>query len=383
MKQYNPFLLFLFVTGIAVSSCGLHADRQKKTIVGGILVALGAGMVVYAKHRNSESTAVQKKLGVYKASKYSDELITEPVAWQVKMVYHDNLFSRLCLSWIGGTWLGNYITKYEGDKANNPDPQLVACKITHYQEKYGHVMNMEEFYIPPEGFLTFNHWFTRRFKNIDTARPMEDHPLHIVSPADSKLLIIPDLSQDTQVMIKEKVFNVAKFLNNTQLAKDYEQGVMMIFRLAPYDYHHYHYPFDCIVGKEHQVTGGYHSVNPRAFNVNCKPLTENKRSYQLLSFVHDEREKDEPPVVMAQVGATAVASIVNLFMDYELNTLVASDKVYKKGDETGYFQFGGSTVVLLFPHGTIIPDKKIVENSQNGYETAVKVRETIAEWKNK
>ena len=47
----------------------------------------------------------------------------------------------------------------------------------------------------------------------------------------------------------------------------------------------------------------------------------------------------------------------------------------------GYFQFGGSTLVLLFKKDSIIPNKQIVENSLNGYETAVKTRETIARWK--
>ena len=85
---------------------------------------------------------------------------------------------------------------------------------------------------------------------------------------------------------------------------------------------------------------------------------------------------------MAQVGATAVASIVNEFMDYTKNSLKRDkNTVYQKGSEMGYFQFGGSTVVLLFPKDTIIPDAQIVKHSKNGYETAVKVRETIATWK--
>jgi phosphatidylserine decarboxylase len=75
------------------------------------------------------------------------------------------------------------------------------------------------------------------------------------------------------------------------------------------------------------------------------------------------------------VGATAVASIVNDFGNYPVGT------IFSKGADMGYFQFGGSTLVLLFPKDKIILDEQIVKNSLNGYETAVKVRETIAFWK--
>lgn len=153
---------------------------------------------------------------------------------------------------------------------------------------------------------------------------------------------------------------------------------MMIFRLAPYDYHRYHFPCTCTVRPEIQINGNYHSVNPRAFVLGHKPLTENKRSYQMLTSTHDHATK----IIMAQIGATAVASIVNNFMDYNTNTLrYHAQTIFNKGNETGYFQFGGSTVVLLFPKDTIVPDAQIVKNSLNGYETAVKVRETIGHWK--
>lgn len=48
-----------------------------------------------------------------------------------------------------------------------------------------------------------------------------------------------------------------------------------------------------------------------------------------------------------------------------------------RGEEKGYFQFGGSTVVLLLKPETIQIDSDILENSLYGFETVVKYGEKI------
>ena len=53
----------------------------------------------------------------------------------------------------------------------------------------------------------------------------------------------------------------------------------------------------------------------------------------------------------------------------------------KKGDEKGYFEFGGSTVVLLLQNGKVRLDADLVENSENGYETIVRMGERIGKCK--
>lgn len=340
------------------------------------IVAAGFGLH-FLKTRKSEPTKVQKQVHVHYASKDSKTLVTEPVEWPVKLIYDDNPASRLLLSKTV-LYFGKYATQYAGRVANSSDPAVVKAKIKHYETFYKDVLNPQEFHVPTDGFTTFNDWFIRSFKNIEAVRPMNHDFTTIASPADSKLLIIPDISENTWVTIKEEHFNVGTFLGDKELAKTFEHGVMMIFRLAPYDYHRYHYPFSCTVDKEQYIKGAYHSVNPRALNVGCKSLTANKRSYEVLTPVGS---LDVPKVAMVQVGATAVASIVNEFMDYQKNQLKDASKIYKKGENTGYFQFGGSTIVLLFPRNSIVPDSQIIENSNNGYETGVKVRETIATWK--
>lgn len=41
------------------------------------------------------------------------------------------------------------------------------------------------------------------------------------------------------------------------------------------------------------------------------------------------------------------------------------------------FEYGGSTVVLIFPPDTVIPDSDILKNTNDGFETVVKIGERI------
>ena len=105
------------------------------------------------------------------------------------------------------------------------------------------------------------------------------------------------------------------------------------------------------------------SVNPFALRKKAEIFCLNKREYTTLSnpLFGD--------VIMAEVGATMVGSIVQT---YERSSV-------KKGEEKGYFKFGGSTVVLLFEKSKICIDKDLLINTAMGYETAVKMGERIGD----
>jgi phosphatidylserine decarboxylase len=337
-------------------------------------------MVVMHVCTSMQSSAlIQKKVDLYFESKDPHaQLKMEPVEWPVKLVYADTFYGKMLRKC--ADWFGHYITYQQARSKNNADQKVVQKQIDHYLTFYKDLINMDQFEVPQDGFNTFNDWFIRKLKNPEQDRPLDNDALAICSPSDCKLLILPDIALHSMVTIKEQRFNIAQFLGNEELAKKYENGVMMIFRLAPYDYHRYHFPFDCRVGPEQFIAGKYHSVNPRAFMCGVQPLTRNKRTYELL---YSQNVDQSEPVVMAQVGATAVASIVNHFMDYspkKPKLKYGPKKIFEKGQEMGYFQFGGSTLVLLFAPNTIESDSQIVQNSLNGYETAVKARETVAHW---
>ena len=75
-------------------------------------------------------------------------------------------------------------------------------------------------------------------------------------------------------------------------------------------------------------------------------------------------------IAMVTIGAMFVGKIIQTFIP---------NKTYKKGDEMGYFAFGGSTVVLLFKKGVLKIDQKFVDHSRQNIETVVKMGERVGQ----
>jgi phosphatidylserine decarboxylase len=54
----------------------------------------------------------------------------------------------------------------------------------------------------------------------------------------------------------------------------------------------------------------------------------------------------------------------------------------KKGEEKGYFKFGGSSIVMLFKKGSVRFDNDLIENTLKGFETQIKMGERIGVCRN-
>jgi phosphatidylserine decarboxylase len=211
-------------------------------------------------------------------------------------------------------------------------------------------------------FNNFNDFFTRKLK--DDARLIDTSSNIVVSPADGKILAFADI-RNSDFIIKGYRFNVSSFLANPDLAQKYIDGALLIIRLAPVDYHRFHFPLSGNSSSNKKIDGYYYSVNPYALRKMAEIFCLNKREYTILSnpLFGD--------FVMAEVGATMVGSIVQTFKGGSVN----------KGEEKGYFKFGGSTVVLLFEKSKIHIDEDLLINTAKGYETTVKMGERIGEEK--
>ncbi len=214
-----------------------------------------------------------------------------------------------------------------------------------------------------EHFASFNEFFVRKLK--PEARPINTDSLVVTSPADGKILAYADVSK-SDFYIKGFRFNVHSFLENETLAKKYDDGAMIVFRLAPPDYHRYHFPVSGTVPPQNtKINGDYYSVNPLALRKKAQIFWLNKREYGVIkSPVFGD-------VLMSEVGATMVGSIIQTYRGTGV----------QKGQEKGYFKFGGSTVVLLFEKNAIKIDDDLLKNTARGLETTIKMGERIAEKK--
>ncbi len=241
---------------------------------------------------------------------------------------------------------------------NMMDRTSSAKKIHPFIEDFDIDMSVAQ----KQEFNTFNDFFTRKLKG--DARPVDTSSTIVVSPADGKILAYADIS-NTDFIIKGYRFDVSSFLDNPDLAQKYHDGTLLIIRLAPVDYHRFHFPVSGNVSSNKKIDGDYYSVNPFALRKKAEIFCLNKREYAILSnpLFGD--------VVMAEVGATMVGSIEQTFKGSSVN----------KGEEKGYFKFGGSTVVLLFEKSKIYIDKDLLIHTAKGYETTVKMGERIGEEK--
>ena len=164
-------------------------------------------------------------------------------------------------------------------------------------------------------------------------------------------------------MLKKNIsYSLSELLQDDEIAKEYEGGTCLVLRLCPIDYHRLHFVDDGIAEKSNIVNGNYYSVNPVALERIPKLYCQNKREW---SVFHSKNFGD---IIHVEVGATCVGSIIQT---YKENTHIS------KGEEKGYFEFGGSTVVLFIKKDVVEIDEDILNHSKNEDEVRVLMGERI------
>lgn len=248
-----------------------------------------------------------------------------------------------------------FLTEYYGKKMDKPES---VKKIPSFIEQAD--INIAEAKKRVEEFKSFNDFFYRELK--EGARTVDYRENVLASPADGKILAFENLDIEKEFYIKGDKFTLEEFFADKKLANKYKNGVFMIIRLAPIDYHRFHFPADGEISESKLIDGVYYSVSTYAIKKNFRILCENKREYSILKT---EKFGD---IAMFEVGATMVGGIKQ---SYKSNSYV------KKGEEKGYFYFGGSTCVLVFERGKVKIDEDILENTKKGIETKVYMGEKI------
>lgn len=223
-------------------------------------------------------------------------------------------------------------------------------------------IDMDECVVPPQGFVSFNDFFCRRLK--PGARVFATGKNTLCSPADCRLTVWPQLSGDTCVPVKGAQFTIAELLGapENSLSDTFQDGSLCICRLCPADYHRYHYPASGNSLQHWRVGHTLHSVSPLALARNVPVFRDNIREVSILDV------QQFGVMAFIEVGAFGVAAI----------TQTHQAKKFERGDEKGFFTFGGSTIVMAFAKNKVTFDQDLIDNSQKGLETLVQTGEQIA-----
>ena len=238
------------------------------------------------------------------------------------------------------------------------DTKFSAKKINSFIKDFNIDMNLSQKKI--NEFTSFNDFFIRELTS--DARPVNHTSNVLISPGDGRITAYEDIDLEHLVQIKGFTYSLRELINDDSIAEKYFNGVCVILRLCPTDYHRFHFVDSGIPSKTTKIKGHYYSVNPIALKNIPKLYCENKREWSILN------SDNFGNILTIEVGATCVGTIIQTY---------TPDKHVNKGDEKGYFKFGGSTTILFFEKDTVKIDSDILEQSRLGFECKVNCGEQI------
>ncbi|NDV62572.1 phosphatidylserine decarboxylase [Puniceicoccales bacterium CK1056] len=226
-----------------------------------------------------------------------------------------------------------------------------AKKVRPFVKRYG--LNEAEFSRPLDAYESFNAFFCRELH--PEARPVDADPDSVVFPADARHLGFQELGSEERVFVKGQSWDLGKLLGgDAELIRRFSGGSLVLSRLCPVDYHHFHYPASGTVESANWLGQRLYSVSPIALRQRLAYLWENLR------YLTRIKTDSIGEVCFIEVGATNVGSIQH-------RPLPPDGKV-TKGEPKGWFEFGGSSVITLFEPGKVILSDDLITCSAKGIE---------------
>ncbi len=222
-------------------------------------------------------------------------------------------------------------------------------------------VNVNEFQRSALEFETFNEFFYRKLKQ--EARPIDAADDAIVLPADGRHLGFQNICEADTIYAKGQKLSLDELLGGKEQAEAYYGSSLVISRLCPVDYHRFHFPIDGVAGEARLIEGPLYSVSPLALCQSIGYLINNRR--WIIPVTRDEKVV----AILVVIGATCVGSAEFTYK---------AGEAIQKGDEVGFFKFGGSCVVTLLPPGSARLDESLLEKTKAGIESYDKMGRVFA-----
>ena len=242
------------------------------------------------------------------------------------------------------------LTAFAGIVARAKAGTLTTRLIRWFVGRYK--VNMQEAVNPDIGsYPSFNEFFTRALRA--DARPLA--AADYLCPVDGAISQFGPIESDQIFQAKGHHYSTTALVGgDSKLAAQFQDGSFATLYLSPKDYHRIHMPCDGHLLRMIYVPGALFSVNPTTARGVPGVFARNERVVCVF-------ESPAGPFVLALVGATIVGSMATVWHGVvnpprlsQIREWTYQDKqvVLRKGDEMGRFLLG-STVVMLFPKGTL------------------------------
>jgi phosphatidylserine decarboxylase precursor len=213
---------------------------------------------------------------------------------------------------------------------------LSAIQSVYADPRY----RMGDYVVGPGGWRNFNQFFAREVK--PGKRPIAGRcdKRIIVSPADSVFLGVWPVADDATIEAKGVRYSIPALLDGSPYADAFRGGVFTHAFLNVNDYHRFHTPVAGRVLESRVILGKMVlEVDRRADTDALEPLDpvgyQFTQARGLLVLESDHAGLVAVlPIGMAQVSSVTVTPDVGT--------------VLTKGEELGFFQFGGSDIIMIF-----------------------------------
>ncbi|OQD68788.1 hypothetical protein PENDEC_c031G01567 [Penicillium decumbens] len=242
------------------------------------------------------------------------------------------------------------------DEATMASKQQIKAFVEFYKIK------MEDFQ-PSDisAYPTFEDFFVRAHKPGSRPIYAEDDPSSAVVVADSRVVVYETVQQSKKLWIKGYDFSITNLVMDNRLGAQFDDGAVASFRLSPQDYHRYHSPVTGKIKLFRSIPGDYYQVDPVALQSDIDILDRNARDYVVVETEH------LGDVLFVAIGATDVGSV----KIHDRWQMLGNE--IRKGEELGYFQFGGSSIIVAFQKGRILFDEDLLSLSKEAIAMDVEV----------
>jgi phosphatidylserine decarboxylase len=252
-----------------------------------------------------------------------------------------------------------WMKKYMEAKGQFMDTAASAARISSFRAVP--TWHIDDYITDPGGWMTFNQFFARELKpgKRPIAEPCNDKV--IVSPADSVFEGAWDIDANSKVTVKGVTWPIAKLLEGSPYQDAFKNGIYTHSFLNGNDYHRYHVPVAGEIKEVRKIQGRVYMDMIRKSDGRLQATDGDTYQY------NQERGLiviDSPEVGLVAVLPIGMGPISSVNLTPEVGARL------QKGEEFGYFMFGGSDIVMLFQNKNVVlngePGKKYLQGQRVG-----------------
>lgn len=219
-------------------------------------------------------------------------------------------------------------------------------------ESAKNAIHIEDFIHDPNGkhwgFASWNDFFIRQFKPGKRMVAEPDNPKVIVSACEAAPYnISTNIQRYEQFWLKEQLYSLEYMLNHDEYIDEFIGGTIYQAFLSATNYHRWHSPVSGVIKKAYLVPGTYYSETQSEGFDEAGPNNSQGYITQVATRAIIFIESDDPVIGLMCFMAVGMSEVSTC------QITVSTDQPVLKGDQLGYFQFGGSTHCLIFRKNVI------------------------------